>query len=351
MHRRILPWILFALLLAACQVSKATESEIIPGITIPPGARADALYDNTQREQQSKAILTASPGGLSIGMRGTYEEMVPDSYTAYRIRPGFPFMGEYYLRSGKLEPHSYVFLCLLDYVQTPCDPDAALFQFVENIAMGDVIRIPLQLFMDREGIHDVVVLHQADPYLPGPIGYVGFEDRTLRDMDEFRANVFANDATTAPVVHYMEPTSNRPGNRSITYAFKETDPKGWQGSPDTSWPLWTEATAKAGELFNADLHFDGDRDRRYAIVAFIGFQQVPIYVQGEPHLPLFVQTQEATWQTMPIQLRAPELPGSYELRLVALGEPFTPLDALPPEKHPNSLPNPRSSTRILLRVE
>lgn len=347
MHKRILQWILLILILTACQVSKGADQEIILRSTILPDVYPAALDDNTEQKQKSVA---GPPGWIQTGMRGADEDMVSDSHTTYHIRRGLPFIGEYYLRSGKLEPHSYVFLCLLDYVQIPCNPDAEPFQFVENIGEGDVARILLQLAMDEEGIHDVVVLHQADPYLPGSVGYDESLDRTQRDMGQFRSNVLVNAIATAPPVQYITPASSQPGDRSIE-SFVVSDPRSQQGSPNTGWPLWTEATAKAGELFDVDLHFDGDMDRRHAVVALIDFQQAPIFVKGETHLPLFVETKEATWQSMSIRLRAPELPGNYELRFVTLGEPFAVLDSLPPGKNPNALASPQSSPRILLRVE
>jgi hypothetical protein len=106
MHKRILQWILLILILTACQVSKGADQEIILRSTILPDVYPAALDDNTEQKQKSVA---GPPGWIQTGMRGADEDMVSDSHTTYHIRRGLPFIGEYYLRSGKLEPHSYVF--------------------------------------------------------------------------------------------------------------------------------------------------------------------------------------------------------------------------------------------------
>jgi hypothetical protein len=346
---RLLLWIGVILTLTACQANQAVPPEVIPSSTLPPDVEAGDLYVNEETERKMAELRASKPGGITLGIRSTYEEMVPDSYTTFRVKQGQPFLGEFFLRSAKQEKHSYIFLCLLDHIQIPCSPGEKLFQFVEEVTDGDTIEIPIQIPIQDEGLHDLIVVYQEDPYLAGPVGSGSFQDRTLRDLNQMRASISVNGLATVPYLDYEEPPGQS-GYGSIPRGFVASglkDPRGPQGG----WIIWTEDTAEAGELFDFFLHFDSAQDRKYALVAFIDFQQVPIYVNGGPRLPLYIQTHASTWHPMPVQIRAPRQPGRYELRLLAIGEPFTRLDLLSGGERANLTDYPQSSPRILLEVK
>ena len=350
MNWRLLLWIGVILILAGCQADKTVPPEVIPSSTLRPGVKADDLYVNEETERRMAELMASKPGGIRVGIHGTYEEMVPDSYTTFRLKQGQPFLGEFLLHSAKQERHSYIFLCMLDHVQTPCSLSGESFRFTEGVSGGDdVVRIPIQIPIDGEGLHDLVVVYQEDPYLAGPVGSGSFQDRTLRDLKQMRAVISVDGLATVPQLAYEEPPG-QPGYESIPHGFAASDledPRGPQGG----WTIWTETTAEAGELFDFFLHFDSTQDRKYALVAFTDFQQVPIYVKGKPRLPLYVQVRASTWHPMPVQIRAPRQPGRYELRLLAIGEPFTRLDLLSGGEEATLSAYPQSSSRILLEVE
>ena len=338
------------LTLTACQADQALPPEVIPSSTLPPGVEAGDLYVNEETERKMAELMASKPGGTTVGIRSTYEQMIPDSYTTFWVKQGQPFLGEFFLRSAKQEKHSYIFLCLLDHIQIPCSPGEKLFQFVEEVTDGDTIEIPLQIPIQDRGLHDLTVVYQEDPYLAGPVGSGSFQDRTLRDLNQMRASISVGGLATVPELTYEEP-SGQPGYKSIACGFTPSDLENPRG-PQGGWIIWTGTTAKAGELFDLFLHFDSTQDRKYALAAFVDFRQVPIYVDGEPRLPLYVQTQASTWHPMPVQIRAPRQPGRYELRLLAIGEPFTRLDLLSGGERSNLMDYPPlSSPRILLEVE
>jgi hypothetical protein len=165
-----------------------------------------------------------------------------------------------------------------------------------------------------------------------------------------RASISVDGLATVPELTYREP-SGQPGYESTAYGFVASDLENPQG-PQGGWFIWTGTRAKAGELFDLFLHFDSTQDRKYALVAFVDFRQVPIYVDGESRLPLYVQTRASTWHPMPVQIRAPGQPGRYELRFLAIVEPFTRLDLLSGGERSSLMDYPfLSSSRILLEVE
>ncbi len=344
---RLFQWIGLVLVLAACRANGSEPQGLIPRSTLPPGVEADALYVDQEAERQGIELMAANPGGLGLGFHGTYGEIVPSFYTTFRVHKGSPFIGEFRLRSGKLEEHSYVLLCLFDYVQIPCSPQADPFRFVQGVGQGDVVPVPLQVPIDDEGLHDLIVLYQEDPYLVGPVGS-SLPDRTLQDLYEMRANVSVEGQVTSPTLSYVEP-SGQPGQGSIPYGCVPTDELENAVDERGGWIIWTETSAQAGEFVDFFLHFDNPQDHNYAVVAFVDFQQVPIYFDEVPHLPLYVQTRASTWHTLPVRIRAPEQPGRYEFRLIALAEPYAWLDSLPDGKALTDFP--KSSPRILLEVE
>lgn len=347
---RLLKTIGVALLLAGCQVGKTGLPAAIPSSTVPPGVEAHALYLNEEAERRMAEVRASRPGGTTVGIRATYEEMVPDSHFLFRVKQGHPFVGQFRLRSSRQEAHSYICLCLFDHVQIPCSPGEAPFQYTEEVTDGDAIEVAIEIPIQDEGLHDLVVIYQEDPYLAGPVGSGSFQDRTLHDVKQMRASISLAGLATFPQLTYREPPG-QPGYESIGRGFVASeleDPRGSQGG----WKIWTETTARAGELFGFSLHFADAQDRKYAVVAFIDFRQVPIYVDGEAQLPFYVQARASTWHRMPVQIRAPEQPGRYEFRVVAIAEPFTQLDLLSGGEKASlmDLP-PLSSPRILLEVQ
>ena len=101
---RLLRWIGVILILAGCQADKTVPPEVIPSSTLRPGVKADDLYVNEETERRMAELMASKPGGIRVGIHGTYEEMVPDSYTTFRLKQGQPFLGEFLLHSAKHFP-------------------------------------------------------------------------------------------------------------------------------------------------------------------------------------------------------------------------------------------------------
>jgi hypothetical protein len=358
MFRRLLQWAGLILLLVGCQGQRATMPKAvtgtmpprsIPSSTVPPSVSANDIHDKEQTDRQMAEFLASNPGGIGYGLRGTYAETVPAASTTFRVTPGAPFIGEFFLRSGRDEEHSYGFLCLLDYIQVPFSHKANRYEVREGISEGDAVGIPVEINVEGEGLHDVVVVFQEDPSLPGPAGSDSFQNRTLRDVNFARSSISIAGAVAAPHVDYLRPPSHGPYHDALP-GFIVSDlqePRGPQGG----WHIWTEANAEAGKTLEFYLHLGREQDQRYAVVEFVDFEQVPIYYEGKAHIPLFILSQASTWHTMPVQIPVPAKPGKHELRILAIGEPFARLDALSDAEQDGLTPRPYSSARILLQVE
>ena len=106
--------------------------------------------------------------------------------------------------------HGYGLLCLLDKLQEPCSQEAARFQLHEGIAFGDAVMVPITVTVTGEGLHDLLVVFQEDPFLPGPAGYDSFQDRTLPNVRFARASLSVEGSVAAPEgLHPGRPASGR----------------------------------------------------------------------------------------------------------------------------------------------
>jgi len=66
--------------------------------------------------------------------------------------------------------------------------------------------------------------------------------------------------------------------------------------------IWLTARAEPGEMIDFYIHLNHDiglfpDDRPMVAMAFIDYEQVPIYIDDEAHLPLYVQRKKETWQS------------------------------------------------------
>lgn len=319
--------------------------------TVPPGIDGNAIYDRDNAIQRIDAFIQQNPGGIADDLRGTYGQMVPGADSTFFLSQDEPFRGEFSLHSGREHAHGYGILCLLDYLQVPCSPGAARFQMHEGIAFGDAVMVPITMRVTGEGLHDLLVVFQEDPFLPGPAGYDSFQDRTLPNVRFARASLSVEGSVVAPEGTYIQ-GDRRPADDGRLPGFVPSDRAEPRGEgPTRGWIIWTEARAAAGGTLDFYLHVGREEEHRYGVVAFVDFEQVPIYHGDEAHTPLYVHSPAGEWRSVPVSFPVPAEPGEYELRIVAVGEPFARLDGLTLQEQDALSPYPCSSARVLLRVE
>ena len=329
----------------------ATHPTGILRSTVPPGTDGNAIYDREDATRQIEAFIRQNPGGIADGLRGTYGQMVPGADSTFFLPRGEPFRGEFFLHSGREHAHGYGLLCLLDYLQVPCSPGADHFQSHEGVAFGDAVMVPITVTVTGKGLHDLLVMFQEDPFLPGPAGYDSFQDRTLPNVRFARASLSVEGSVAAPEGAYIQ-GDRRPADDGRLPGFVPSDlaePRG--AGPTRSWIIWTETRAPAGGMLDFYLHVGREEEHRYGVVAFVDFEQVPIHHGGEVHTPLYVHSPAGEWRSMPVSIPVPAEPGEYELRILTVGEPFARLDTLTLAEQDALSPYPHSSARVLLRVE
>jgi len=285
--------------------------------------------------------------GFSFGIHGTYAEQVPGTYDAFRVE-GNTFMGQFRLWNARLEAHSFAITCLVDHVQTPCTPHGAPVQSAVLQADEEIL-LPLEIPGLARGLHDFSVTFWQDPYAnhedPEADSRV-FESNTYCA----RVSIFVDGDTTPPAPDYLS-VSGRPSHNSTDFTVsQELDPRVEGGS----FPIMTHISVSAGELFDLYIHLNNRESAAidYAVTAFINYQQIPIYRDGEPHKPLYVHVPAVTWQPMAVQVRAPDEPDLYEFIIVETLFPFARLDVETEESYGIDalLNNAYSSARILLEV-
>ena len=288
----------------------ATRPAVIPRGTVPPGIDGAALYVREgSTHQQAVDFFTLNPGGISYGLRGTYGQMVPGAASTFFLSQDEPFRGEFYLHSGLEHAHDYGLLCLLDYIQVPCSPGAARFQMHEGIAFGDAVMVPIAARVTGEGLHDLLVVFQEDPFLPlpvgegpllpGPAGYDPSQDRTLPNVRFARASLSVEGSVAAPEGAYIQGDRHLDDEKLPGFVPSDrAEPRG--GGPARGWIIWIETQAPAGGMLNFYLHVGREEERRYGVVAFVDFAQVPIHYGDEEHIPLYVHSPAGEWQSVPV---------------------------------------------------
>jgi len=323
--------------------------EIVPASTIPPDVRADDIRGPAPEEMEALHQMAREHPGLSFGIEGTYAEQVPGTYDAFRVEESGPFVGRFWLWNARLEAHEFAITCLVDHVQTPCTPDKPLVQLM-TLQADEEILLPLEIPGLARGRHDFSVTFWQDPYADheNPAA-----DSRVFDSNTYRARVsiFVDGDTVPPTPDYENP-SGQPSHDSIDFTIsQELDPRIEGGS----FPIMTHISASAGELFELYIHLNNRESATidYAATAFINYQQVPIYRDGEPHTPLYVHVPASTWQPVAVQVRAPDEPGHYEFVVVGTLFPFARLDVETEEYYgiESLINNAYSSARILLEVK
>jgi len=346
--------------LIACQYAAPTPTqttatgttatpEIVPASTIPPGIDGYDIRGPVPEAIEALRQMAQEHPGLSFGISGTYAEQVPGTYDAFRVEEDAPFVGQFWLWNARLEAHDFAITCLVDHVQTPCTPDAPMVQLM-TMQVDEEILLPLEIPGLTRGRHDFSVTFWQDPYADHENPEA---DSRVFDSNTYRARVsiFVGGDTASPTLYYENP-SGQPSHNSIDFTVsQELDPRVEGGS----FPIMTHISATAGELFELYIHLNNRESATidYAITAFINYQQISIYRNGEPHTPLYVHVPATTWQPIAVQVQAPGEPGSYEFIVVGTLFPFARLDVETEEYYGIDalINNAYSSARILLEVE
>ena len=284
--------------------------------TIPPGVDSrDILVDYEAIARIHSTFGTAS-NAISTGIFATYEEQLATRCCDFSIASGRPFTGQIWIRNEDLVAHDMAFLCLMDYVQIPCTPNAADVQLREFAAEEEILS-PIEIPDLGKGLHDFAVLVIHEPYQDIDAPDLGDRSETGRAM--LLSALFVGDSTKAPEVDpvFPEPGPLLEGYGSLFFISKRAE----LVEPHGGILIWLSESSNSGEMIDFYLHFNDQDDprtrrRMMAVMAFLNYEQVPIYINGQEHLPLYVQREPDTWQPLAVQIQAPSQPGVYEMLVV-----------------------------------
>lgn len=316
MNRRNFYWINFCLLLlfSACGYQSPTlisEFGRMPTATIPPGVQPEDM--RTEIVESARAIGLQHSNGVSSGLFATYEEQFEDSFHSCHVASGEPFLGRGWLLSTAFEPRDFAVLCWVDYIQAPCNPDWDRVHYVQ-LESGEDIFFPITISGLKDGVHDVQFLAVRDPYL-------GIDADDLQERSETLTaspsrNLYVGTSGFPPRVESIAPATKTPlPVLDITFFIsKKAEPIETQGVE-----IWLSETAQPKEFVEFYIHFNGQddpNDTLMAVMAFVNYEQVPLYIDGTAHLPLYVQRKARTWQPVAVQLRVPDQVDVYEMLII-----------------------------------
>jgi hypothetical protein len=331
--------------LSRCAPARYVSPEVIPTKALPPGVRPDEVYVDTDGLQTARRMMQRLPNGTAASIRGTYAEQVAnDSSSSFRVEAGHPFIGQFWLLNAyQGVAHDFAITCLIDYVQTPCAVDQPFVQ-IESLAPMAELLLPLEIPVQGEGLHDLSVLFAIDPFpdRDDPEAYDRF-----RNIDDVRINLYVNGIAAAPIPIVEVPPGQLDAFNGGFVASPLAQPID-ETSKRITW--WTRTTVPAGELFDFYIHLNNQGIRAFddAMMAFIDYEQVPIYRQGQPQIPFYVRSRNGVWQPVAVQVRAPTEPGIYEFMVVGMTEPFSRLEINGEYVGTQSV---HSSVRIRLEVQ
>jgi hypothetical protein len=200
----------------------------------------------------------------------------------------------------------------------------------------------------ESGLHDLDLLAVRDPYKDG-VNEVGDSIRysTLAHMDTNNILVEGLTSPPAQLVSLKPMVAGELERESIFDASPNRKLTNELGNI----PLWIEGEGKPGGTLPFYLHFNsGVHDEEgdvIAVSAFLNYEQIPLYHEAEAYLPLYIERQAGTWQVLPVNIRLPETPGTYELVITARTDVFSLLEL---ERSDRDVFGTEESNRIKITV-
>ena len=291
-----------------------------------PPAPEMSLEEIRQEARQS--------GGFLFYMESPFRA---EGYDTYRIPAGGEFSAEVVF--GNYEPgeSEFLFSCLVDYLQTPCAEGLPGQAYPLTLPSQTDHTFHIRLSDLAEGMHDLIFLiferpdeHTTNPEFRG-------ESRDLFDF--YRVNLYVGESASAPSIAYTsfsEPDEFAPQGMYLYTISREVLLDPWQ----TPWD--SESLNPGQEVgYYATLNNPEPFPTRFALVAFLNFEQVPF---APDHMVFYGQVESQKRASVETSLIAPINPGPYELVVLMVDNPYIDLAKLDLSSDINS------SDRVLLTV-
>lgn len=305
--------------IVGCSNNFNKSTSLRPTITPQPGADPKQINVNTEANNWMQLMAESNPGGLALGIDPSYRaSYLGWGYTFYKSFQE-PLIAQVTVFNGDLQSRNIILICLLDHVQIPCQPNTTKAQAL-TVKAGTQQLVPIQLIDLSVGLHDFDVLAVRDPYVD--IEANDLESRTFMLSVYYPTNILVNGSLHPPTILTIIPLT-RPAIENDEL-FSVASNAELFDKPDFI-PYWLDAEGNAGEMLNFNLHFTGTENAgggTIALMAFMNYEQVPLYFEGVPYKPLYIQRESNTWQTAPVQLQLPDKPGVYELYIAGRSDIF-----------------------------
>lgn len=240
-----------------------------------------------------------------------------------------------------VKDHEFALVCLVDYMQAPCQPDAGTKTLQFHLDASQETRLAVRLALDA-GAHDLVLLTFYDPGDHSTEQAFRQDSRFLFSFH--RVQIIVGGVKTPPspplAQSFSTPAEMQPGAGIFTISRdKFTDP--------SQAPWHSGESAPSAPLnFFAVYSNPEEVKRTVALMAFLDFEQVP---WDATQTTFFAQLDGGARADVPAQIAAPNVPGEHELVVVAVDNPFLDLAGQVEGSQPRSF-FADSSDRVLITV-
>lgn len=332
MNRRKKIWLTLALL---CLISIGLASACyarfqLKPAPIPTGSNPKAIAIDEEGLALMQNMAKADVGGVVYAMYGTYEERFLDAYNSFHVKPSSPFTSQILIGNYDVTAHQFVIICLLDHSQVPCSSEAELAKF-QTIDAFATTKVNVRLDGLTKQIHDFDVLAIGKPYAG-----LDQSDLSIRSTPFWIANL-SNIYTEKSTIKANPAIMPFPIQNFSEMHFEDFFPSKLENPVHDNMAIevWLDEQVKPSHFVDFYLHFLAQEEilGRFisyplAVMAFIDYKQVPIYSNGQPHLPLYLERQPHTWQSLAVQVQAPHEMGNHELVILVRPYAYAALDGI-----------------------
>lgn len=318
---------LVMLVLVSCYVNPSMNEQpitLMPTATIPPDVNPRDIYVDQNSLELIRNLGKQHSGGISASIKATYDEQFAESYSSFHVESEMPFLGQGWVWNADASPHNFAILCLLDYYQIPCAPSTNLVT-IKTLTANQEHFFPIEMPLLEYGLHDLGLILIRDPYLGIQMTDLSERSETLSVFANH--NVYVENSVEIPQIEtfFPEPRDGLTDYSSLFYVSKNPDLLERNGLIE----VWLLESSYPGEMVDLYFHFNDTEDLNadmIVVMAFINYEQVPILYENQPYFPFYIERTPVTWQTLPVQIRAPEQPGVYEIWFMGVSYPFHPLE-------------------------
>lgn len=240
-----------------------------------------------------------------------------------------------------IKDHDFAMLCIVDYIQRPCNADVNEMKYQFHLASSAETRLKVNLPLDP-GTHDLLFLTFYDPTNHSSDHVFRQESRFLFSF--YRARIIAGGVETRPELNlagrFSVASKLEPGSGFFT--IRRDAFTGPSQAP------WHSHSSAKGEPVDFVVSYSNPEQvkRTVALMAFVDFDQVPWDLT---HSSYFGELDAGARADVHARPCAPQLEGEHELIVVSVDNPFLDLEAEVGADEPRSF-FVESSDRVLLTV-